>query len=146
MNDAEFLTQKRRVLAAYKKWSGPTGMHGWIDSHTWHRDGTAGGGIQYEGALARTSASWDYITVVFHWNLEGLSDKPDHVIDRIVRHEIGHALVNEMRMWSPPNLSQQQCDEAMRHEERVVSQLQSVLLWCFDAGARSVKSKPREKK
>lgn len=143
MTDKEFHKQKRRVKAAYEKWHSPTGMGEWIGSHIWHRDGTCGetDGIKYGAeTTARAYVSWEYITVCFHWNLESIANHNDDELDRIVRHEIAHALINEMRMYGPPfHRDDQAKEEAMKHEERVVTKLATVLLWCRLKGQEETK-------
>lgn len=140
MTDKEFRVQQARVHSAYRKWHEPTGMGGWIVSHVWHRDGTAGNPDRDRGeytTAARASVSWEYISVSFHWNLESLACNSDAELDRIVRHEICHVLVNEMRMFGPVAMSAEEADRAMKHEERTVTALASVLLWCFQAGQKA---------
>jgi hypothetical protein len=116
----------------------------------WHRDGTAGAdsGNRNDAnteTTARASVSWEYYTVCFHWNLDAISCNCDSELDRIVRHEICHVLLNEMRMWGPPTFENSQAqDEAMKHEERSVTTIAAILLWCREAGFKDKKA-PREK-
>ena|ERR1035437_4234764 len=148
MTDKEYRTQKARVLKTYAKWQSPSGMGGWIVSHIWYRDGTAGedgtpapsGGV----VTARASVAWEYCRVTFHWNLQVIATDSNGDLDRIVRHEICHALVNEMRMWAPSTMSEEKSDEAMKHEEHTVTCLAAILLWCREAGFKGKKN-PREK-
>jgi hypothetical protein len=153
MTDKEYNAQKRRVLAAFKKWAGPTGIGEFIAFHTWHRDGTAGEDEALpetaHSTTARARVAWEYISVNFHWNLLHMVDNTDEEIDRIVRHEIAHVIVNEMRMYGPPTHRDEQArDEAMKHEERVVTKLASILLWCRLKGQAEAKrqSAKRNKK
>jgi hypothetical protein len=133
MTDKEYNAQKRRVKLAYQKWHSITGLGEWIRSHAWHRDGNCGKeGTNYgPDTTARAEVQWEYITVCFHWNLENIATLDDDTLDRVIRHEISHVLINEMRMWGPPTHRDEQArDEAMKHEERVVTKLASILLWC----------------
>ena len=144
MTDKEYRKQKRRVELAYTKWHIPAGLGDWIVSHAWHRDGTAGKQDnqppQEHEPTARASVAWEYITVCFHWNLQSIADNSDAEVDRIVRHEICHALINEMRMWGPRlHRDEQARDEAMKHEERVATRLGSILLWCRMKGHAEAK-------
>jgi hypothetical protein len=147
MTDKEYNTQKRRVKAAFAKWSGPTGMGDWIVFHAWHRDGTCGKeenvAVSEEHVVtARASVAWEYIQICFHWNLEQIATNSDNELDRVVRHEIAHALINEMRMWGPPlHRDDQARDEAMKHEERVATRLATILLWCRLKGGIEAKRK-----
>ena len=137
MTDKEYSAQKSRVEKTFRKWSDPAGMGGWIIVHTWHRDGTSGDNNSNAGEMistARASVAWQYCHVTFHWNLVQIEDNSDTELDRIVRHEICHVLVAEMRMWGNPTQSERECDEAMMHEERTVTNLAAILSWCRQAG------------
>jgi hypothetical protein len=148
MTDGQFARQQARVLKAYNRWHTPTGMAAWIVSHGWHRDGTAGKPEDHHGEsfpLARASVAWEYLHVTFHWNLSEIADKTDAELDRVVRHEICHALVNEMRM-DPIDMTRQHAADAMKHEERVVSTLATILLWCSESGNKRVTTVKARKK
>ncbi len=134
MTDKEFAAQQSRVQKAFDKWKSPTGLDGWVVCHTWYRDGSAG--EEYRKATARADCSWEYIHVMFHWNLQSIAVHDDKEVDRIVRHEICHVLVNEMREWSSWPASG---DGALKHEERTVSRLASILLWCRQEGQEDAK-------
>lgn len=150
MTDKEYRTQKARVLKTYAKWGYSAGiMSGWIVTHMWHRDGTAGSdsGERADAnttVTARASVAWEYCRACFHWNLEAISDNTAAELDRIVRHEICHVLVAEMRMWASTTMSEEKNDEAMKHEERTVTCLAAILLWCREAGFKDRQS-PRRK-
>jgi hypothetical protein len=146
MTDAEYRKQKRRVKTAYEKWHEPTGLGEWIGSHIWHRDGTAGDDTDDKReVIGRVEVQWQYITLGFHWNLEKIAGLSDDELDRVIRHEIAHVLVNEMRMLGPSmHRDDQARDEAVKHEERVVTKLASVLLWCRMEGSKDSKHKPKK--
>lgn len=151
MTDKEFRNEQKRVQKAFDRWKEITGLGDWIIYHYWHRDGTAGKGDSDRPntagwtTAARVEVSWEYIHATFHWNLHSLQGNTDLEMDRIVRHEIAHVLVNEMRQWAPERMDQDKLDEAHKHEERVVSRLASVLKWCRAEGQKEASSKPKKK-
>ena len=124
-------------------------MGGWIANHVWYRDGTTGSEpdsvVPIRDSAARAEVHWEYVHVNFHWNLELISDETDEGLDRMVRHEIAHALINEMRMWGPSTHRDEQArDEALKHEERVATELAMVLLWCRLQGEADARRKAKK--
>lgn len=134
MTDREVTATKGRVLKAYRRWSTVTGMTAWFVDHVWYRNGTAGDGSPI--TAGRAQIRWEYFQAQFHWNLEILSEDSDDELDRIVRHEICHALVAEMREWATDDVTEEKSKEAMKHEERTVSMLASILKWTREQGQR----------
>ncbi len=92
--------------------------------------------------VGRTQVDWDYRQATIHLNLSRLYDQSDDEIDYIIRHEICHILVNEMREWQNFNID---ADSCVRHEERVVSDLAMILHWVRCAGAEEAKPKKKKK-
>ncbi len=137
MTDAEFRQQKNRILKAFKRWAVPTGMNELVVNHYFHREGLESNNPAdaKNGYVCRARADikWEYITADFHWNVRDMADVPDFLLDRIVRHEIAHALVREMREWADGGENQ------LAHEERVVSKLAFVFNWCRLAGQKEAK-------
>lgn len=136
MTDPDYRKQKARLTRFFRKWANCTGMGGWIVNHHWHRGGLETSSREDAAAgyvcQARTHVQWQYLTIDFHWNVRDSAALPDYVLDRVVRHEIAHALVNEMRELGRDSNQ----ETRMAHEERVVTQLASVLLWCREAGKK----------
>lgn len=151
MTDSEYKAAIKRIRPILLKWQKPCGLGMWrrVD-FTYHRDAAslAGGSRVELDEHARDIAGcavvdWEYREATIHLNVDKLSDHTDEEIDYIVRHEICHVLVNEMREWQKHSANY----SAIKHEERVVSDLAMILGWVYmegvDAGKLSVKTKKK---
>jgi hypothetical protein len=122
MTDAERRAIIRRIGKISKKWLKMMGLMWWtvnLNYTTETRD--TGSGYQ---AIAWVNAKWQYMTADVYFSLPIIVDKDDEEIEEVVRHELCHILVNEMR----------EQDEDRLHEERVCTTLASALGWTFIAG------------
>lgn len=73
---------------------------------------------------AKMYVDWKYGTADLHINLPAFKGRKQWKIDRIIVHELVHALVNEMRY------------EGIEHEERVVTSLTKAFFWTVNAARR----------
>lgn len=73
----------------------------------------------------RTRVRWEYLEADIHFNLTSLTENSDEEIDYIVRHEMAHVLVNEMREWADTDSKGR-----IYHEERVCTRLAQIFDWC----------------
>lgn len=146
MTDADFKRTKERVKVAVDRWVECCGLNMWrrVTMH-YHRDSVtmaAARGAELSeksrDVMAAAYTQWQYRQADIHFNLERLESADDGDIDYTVRHEIMHLLVNEMREWQCGNL-----ESSIDHEERVVTELASVMGWVRIAGALDKKGKPR---
>lgn len=112
---------KEKVEKYLVKWLKPLGLLWWetyalyiddpreLAEQDYFRDG--------DTILARTFADWRYGTIKIYFNVPAIKDLEDIALERLVVHELVHALVNEMR------------EEGIDHEERVVSGLTKAFFW-----------------
>jgi len=150
MTDQDFDLTVKRIRSIVKKWNTPCGLRMWrrVD-FVYHRD-TASLAQDSRCELnegerdvaGRASVDWEYREATIHLNVEKLSHNSDEEIDYVVRHEICHILVNEMREWRRHG----EHYSAVKHEERVVSDLAMILGWVRRAGVDDPKPTKRKKK
>lgn len=129
MTDADFKRERLRVRAAVDRWFEPMGLALWqnVQVSYWRealRDVDDGSILNCD---ADCWADWRYLRAHVRFCLPRTVDHDDEQLDYIVRHELMHALVNEMR---PEPFTV----EARAHEERVVTQLAMVLGWVREHG------------
>lgn len=114
------MKEKKILSSALTKWIHHTGLGWWDvkiiyhkgkDAHKYFKSG------KNETIMARIFSDWRYGELVIHFNIQKLKGKNKEEIDRIVVHELCHALVNEMR------------EDGIDHEERVVTGLTKAFLW-----------------
>lgn len=73
---------------------------------------------QQRGALMWCAVDWEYMEANVHTYLPECVGMARDELSYVIRHELAHALVSEMRHWeSCPH------DHAMLHEERVVTMI-----------------------
>src|SRR3990167_4335584 len=120
MNDAEFETQKARILAIIEKWHTPLGLQWWTVTHEYVRsfDEMPDGAHTISLAIARVF--WPYMEANIYWNLYNATDCDDAHLERAFIHECLHILVREMRDDAG--------SEKIDHEERVCATLAQVIL------------------
>lgn len=149
MTDREYESTIRRIRKIEKRWITPCGLRMWrkVD-FVYHRDTAemaSAGGIDLSEhqrrVVGRASVDWDYREATIDLNVGKMFYMSDSEIDYTIRHEICHLLVNEMREWASFSKDSEAC---LRHEERVVSDLASILHWVRCAGADD--PKPKKKK
>jgi hypothetical protein len=132
MSDADFERERKRVAAAVDRWFEPMGLKLWqkVQVSYWRQALTDLAGDPID-ATADCQAQWQYLCAHIRFCLPRTVDNDDDQLDYIVRHEMTHALVREMRQ-------QPFTDESLAHEERVVTNLAMVLGWVRDHfGAKS---------
>lgn len=124
MNDAEFETQKARVMALDEQWTSTLGLDAWDISHCWHRgaiDDCDEGAFQ---ALACCETHWQYLHAMIHWNLTQVGDQTDKELETAFVHECMHIFLGEVR--GEP-------DDWLDHEERVAQMLAKAFVWVRNA-------------
>lgn len=134
MTDADFEKELARVKAAVERWHEPLGLRLWqrVDVGYYREPLTNDKGKTLTAA-ADCHADWKYLCASLRFCLPKTADWDDEQVDYIVRHEMLHALVNEMRA--------DEGHDDIDHEERVVTQLAMVLGWVREAGAADRKPK-----
>jgi hypothetical protein len=96
----------------------------WIKNlflNTWQIDTIVRDYIQNDrnniDTIATCAAEWKYFHVTLNFSYAKMRDMKKTEIEKIVIHELLHAVVNEMR------------EDGIDHEERVVSHLTMILDW-----------------
>lgn len=149
MKDKEFRYAMQRVKAVVAKWIDCCGLGRWRSVEIYyHRDteslvdGVGDPHINDDDrkTAGRTVVHWKYKEGQVHFNIDLLGRLSDNDLDYIVRHEFCHLLVNEMREW------QHGLKTGMPHEERVVTELATVLGWVRDAGRADARAPKKPKK
>jgi hypothetical protein len=149
VTDREYNEQKRRIQALIKKWVRPLGLGWWQIDFTYNRDGLESKRGDRD-CVGSCDADWEYLRAYVSFNLPKLAEMDNDDAERVFVHELCHIFVNEMRMWGDREIESEKHDEAMHHEERVVTQLANAFLWArqagFDEGIRNVKKSLKRKR
>lgn len=129
MNDAEFARQQRRVDRIANKWLKPLGLLWWDLNITYQRepfDRTAEQAAENWWPLMRVVAVPEYTKAEITVSAMAIEGINNDALERAFVHECMHVIVREMRQWQDAN-------DAIFHEERVVSHLTKVAFWILDA-------------
>lgn len=146
MTDADYEALKLRIKTVADRWMKPCGIGYWQDvTLRYYRDVVDWVDAFQESVItvndskvgARVTCDWRYKHGLIHFNCYALREHTDEELDYVVRHEICHLLVAEMREWQYGNTG----DRALDHEERVVTELAMVLDWVRLAGMGEGRSK-----
>src|SRR6266704_788775 len=141
MTDKELAKQKRRIQILADRWLRPLGLLWWRIDIEYSREPIPTVDPDWV-CNAKCTAKWEYLRATLAFSMPNIADHDDQELERIFVHECCHALVNEMRMWGPPKLSEQELDEAMKHEERVVCALTAAFLWTRKDGQKKLRKRP----
>lgn len=131
MNDAEYESQKQRVIDAWAKWAGRFWMDvTWEVTFYWYRE-------PHEPELwaFHIQPDWRYLRVALDSYLPTIQTLDDTKLDRVVCHELAHVLVNEMVV--PRS---ERTPETHDHEERVAEQIGRALWHGFESGRESMQA------
>lgn len=142
MTDAEYRKQKQRISKLADKWFAPLGLSWWSIDLRYHREGIPTSKENQAGnweCRAQAEVKWEYLSAALNFNLPAVAESIDEELERTFVHECCHVLINEMRMWAPAEISQDKMEEAMKHEERVVSAMTNAFLWTRKDGERKLK-------
>jgi hypothetical protein len=138
MNDKDYAAQKARLKKLIDKWVKPIGLGWWNVQFAYSREpldlGPHIANTGTEQCVAKTHAHWQYLDALIEWNMQRIEEMDDEDLERAFVHELCHVFVNEMRMWGNAEMETEKADEAIRHEERVVTQLTNAFLWTRRAG------------
>lgn len=148
MTDAEYNSAFKCVKKCVERWHACCGLR-WWQRITFHYCRTMDDFSRSSGAAladcqhcaGRTQVDWKYKHGDVYLNLPVLSELDDDAVDYVVRHEIAHILVNEMREWEHAEHG----DVSIDHEERCVTELAQVLEWVRLAGRDDAKKAAKRK-
>lgn len=136
MNDTEYEATKARVEERAQRWIAALGLRWWRVHLVWMRDmedAPRRPNGKAERLAADTHASWQYMEATVRWFLPVLADMDDEELDYIVRHELAHILVNEMRWVQGTAEGGHADDDSHDHEERVCTMLGKAFGWVKEA-------------
>ena len=131
MNDAEYETQKARLLALLEAWVKPIGLGWWRVTLSYDRTGEDfADSIRKEGgfrsqSVARCYPEWRYGIATIVWNMPEVAHLDDEELESTFVHELMHIFLHETR--------QSEDGDWLAHEERVATTLAKGFLWIRDA-------------
>lgn len=132
MNDAEYDKQKARIQRLINYWVKLLGLGWWRIDFAYKREGLKlDDNIDDTGTeftAAKTHAHWQYLDALTEWNMPWVAGADDENLEKTVVHELVHLFINEMREWAGDGAPPGGLKHAIRHEERVVTQLTNALL------------------
>jgi len=115
LKDRTVLQLKKVTHKLLGKWKYNLFLNTWkIDSNI--RDYISGGNDGYS-TVATCDADWRYFEATINFSYIKMKDMEEIEIEKVIIHELLHAVVNEMRY------------DGLEHEERVVSQLSMIMSW-----------------
>lgn len=108
---------RSKVIKYHDKWKNLLALSWWKNKvvffdHMTNSDGTT--------PLAECAANWQYQEYTISINEYELRKRDSATIERVIMHELLHAVVAEMR------------EEGIKHEERVVTQLECAIYYVVD--------------
>jgi hypothetical protein len=137
MNDAEFETQKARIIALERRWFETLGLAAWKLNTEFVRGDFSNGGQPAPDTLATAKTHSEYMLATISWNMPVVIDHNDRELERIFLHEMMHVMVNEMRPSRPNNeVNNALSEEDSWHEERVCTMLGNAFLWTREANRK----------
>lgn len=149
MTDAEFNVQRKRLLALQDKWIPALGLRWWHTTFVYSRQPLKSEAAEGRTCLAQTLVDWEYLNATITFDMQAIVDESDDDLEKTFVHECMHIFVHEMRMWAGPEVTYEKKEEAMKHEERVVTQLTNAVIWSrragYDEGKKSSPVKRRKK-
>lgn len=88
----------------------------------------------HENAIAYINCDWRYMLLSIYINTNKAKGLTNYKLEKIIIHELFHAIVNEMR------------NNDLSHEERVVTNLTNAVLWSINDVLEKEKSNGKKKK
>lgn len=138
MTDKDFKALNVTIKRLLNTWGYNLGFRHWDINYKLERDYSS----DNRDICAETSISWEYMDMMITFYGHKLEGKDEAAIEEIVIHELSHALVNEMR--APSACCEDQSDDMMKHEERVVTMITNAITWSyrdgFEKGSKNVKA------
>lgn len=149
MTDAEYNAQKKRLKALQEKWVTDLGLRWWHVTFSYSREPLKSDAAEGRTCLAQTMVDWEYLNATVTFDMQAIVNEADDDLEKTFVHECMHIFVHEMRMWAGPEVTYEKKEEALKHEERVVTQLANAVIWArkagFDEGKKSTPDKRKKK-
>lgn len=150
MTDAEYRTQRKRLKTLQDKWVGTLGLRWWHTTFVYSREPLKSEAAEGRTCLAQTIVDWEYLNATITFDMQAIADESDDDLEMAFVHECMHVFVHEMRMWAGLEVTHEKQEEAMKHEERVVTQLTNAVIWSrkagFDEGRKSAPARRSRKR
>jgi hypothetical protein len=130
---------KRRTQKHLVKWKPLLGLAPWtIHQRFYRREKDIP--KRHARAAMWCAVDYEYLQATVHVALNRIAHETADEIEAMVRHELLHATVNEMRQWRAGPVV-----HCMEHEERVVSTLTAAFEWTYNAGWNEGRANLRRK-
>ena len=111
----------KKIRKACETWTYRLGLKWWEIEFNFVTDKAEAykmfGYDQESVVMARSYPDWRYMICTIYLNIPAMKSKEAWEVEKIIIHELCHALVNEMR------------EDGLDHEERVVTGLTKAFLW-----------------
>lgn len=126
--DSVYKRDRDRIRRLFKKWIFNLGLGSWkcdlnhVRGYTASHDGV-------HTTAASITCDWRYQVLTVEVSLICITDMDDDELEYVIVHELCHAMVNEMREFKDHPK-----DNAIDHEERVVTCLAKAMQWVHTAG------------
>lgn len=145
MTDREYNKQKNRVRALMSKWQNLLLLEQWQSFSVYYERGLFSEDEDGHSSdvTGFCQVDWKYKRAAITFSMLRVAQNDDRELEYVVLHEIGHALVNQMREFK--YFDGDNYGQVMPHEEHVVTNLalcfQNVYDRAFAAGVESTKKK-----
>lgn len=136
---------KRLIEKTLITWKSLMGLAPWRISTHYYRD-LKDAPKEYRqtkkqrGARMWMQVDYEYLRASMNVMLPACLEVDEDELKENVRHELAHAVVNEMRQWRAGPVV-----HCMEHEERVVSTLAPAFEWTYNAGWNAGRADLRRK-
>lgn len=106
---------KKLIRKHLKWWVYWLGLTHWNIGLKYSKSSTEDGEVKLVGAHVDTT--WEYQRATITFYIDNLTHLNDREIESLIVHELVHTMVNEMY------------EDGVKHEERVVTNLENAFLW-----------------
>jgi predicted metal-dependent peptidase len=88
----------------------------------------------HKNAIAYINSDWHYMYLSIYINMNYVKGLTNYKLQKLILHELFHAIVNEMRETNP------------KHEERVATYLTNAMIWSINDVLEKEKTNGKKKK
>ncbi len=127
MTDKEFAALRAKIKRIADRWCDALGLTAWNIRYIYHRDDWIQDGAGFVSAM-RCHCDWQYMLCTLHFNMPELAEMDDAELTECVVHEYLHAILDELRFWTPGSHND-------GHMEHTVVHLAKAFRWVYTMGA-----------
>jgi len=120
MKKKAFKRTRRHIQSLLDTWLTQLGLKWWSIEVRYYDSEKGFRKADGRAVAMRVTSDWRYMSLCIDVNTPACARQTDDDLERIVVHELSHALVNEMR------------EGGIDHEERVVTTLTKAFMWVRD--------------